>query len=87
MNTRVRTLLEWKTYRAGWESGFHLAARWFIGSLFQVKWTDVNFELDSPIGKEFVRAKAPIPAIGFIGRAWVTTRMAIHRRVQLVQAA
>jgi hypothetical protein len=77
VNTQVRTLLEWKTYRAGWEWDFISQPRWFIGSLFQVKWTDVNFELDSPIGKEFVRAKAPIPAIGFIGRAWVTTRVAI----------
>jgi hypothetical protein len=77
VNTQVRTLLEWKTYRVGWEWDFISQPRWFIGSVFQVKWTDVNFELNSPIGTEFARAKAPIPAIGFIGRAWVTTRVAI----------
>ena len=77
VNTQVRTLLEWKTYRAGWEWDFISQPRWFIGSVLQVKWTDVNFELNSPIGTEFARAKAPIPAIGFIGRAWVTKRVAI----------
>jgi len=77
VNATVGTLLEWKTYRLGYEWDFIAQPRWFIGTVLQVKWTDINFELNSPIGTEFARAKAPIPAIGVIGRAWVTTRVAI----------
>jgi hypothetical protein len=77
VNAQVGTLLEWKTYRLGYEWDFLSKPRWFIGTVLQVKYTDINFELESPIGSEFARAKAPIPAIGVIGRAWVTRRVAI----------
>ena len=77
VNTQVDTLLEWKTYRVGYEWDFVSKPRWFIGTVLQVKWTDINFELNSPIGTEYAKAKAPIPAIGVIGRAWVTKHVAI----------
>lgn len=73
VNTQVGTVLEWKTYRVGYEYDFLSKPRWFIGGVLEAKFTDVNFELNSPIGTEYARARAPIPAIGVIGRAWVTT--------------
>jgi len=77
VNTTVGTLLEWKTYRVGYEWDFVSQPRWFLGVLLEAKFTDVNFELNSPIGNEFVRARAPIPAIGVVGRAWVTSYASI----------
>jgi len=45
--------------------------------ILEAKFTDINFELNSPIGNEYARARAPIPAIGGIGRAWVTKNVSI----------
>jgi len=77
VNTQVGTLLEWKTYRIGYEYDFLSKPRWFIGAILEAKFTDINFELNSPIGTEFARARAPIPALGVIGRAWVTNYASI----------
>lgn len=77
VNTQVRTLLEWKTYRVGYQDHFLSKPRWFAGFIVEAKFTDINFELDSIIGNEFVRARAPIPAIGGIGRGWVTKNISI----------
>jgi hypothetical protein len=77
VSTQVGTLLEWKTYRIGYEYDFLSKPRWFLGFILEAKFTDINFELDSIIGTEYVRARAPIPAIGVIGRGWVTKNVAI----------
>lgn len=77
VNTQVGTLLEWKTYRIGYEYDFLSKPRWFAGFILEAKFTDINFELDSIIGKEYVRARAPIPAIGFIGRGWLTKNVSV----------
>jgi hypothetical protein len=77
VNTTVGTLLEWKTYRIGYEWDFLSKPRWYVGVILEAKFTDINFELNSPIGTEYARARAPIPAIGVSGRAWVTRNVAV----------
>ena len=71
VNTQVGTTLKWDTYRFGYEWDFISRSQGFFGVILEAKYTDVNFELSSPIGLEFVRAKAPIPAIGAIGRVYI----------------
>ena len=46
--------------------------RGFLGLILEAKYTDVRAEIDSAIGFEYARARAPIPAIGAIGRVYVT---------------
>ena len=77
VNTQVGTLLDWKTYRIGYEYDFLSKPRWFAGFILEAKFTDINFELNSIIGNEFVRARAPIPALGFIGRGWLTKNVSV----------
>jgi hypothetical protein len=77
VNAPVGTVLDWKTYRIGYEWDFLSQPRWFAGVIFEAKFTDINFELNSIIANEYVRARAPIPAIGVIGRGWVTKNVAI----------
>jgi len=77
VSTQVGTLLEWKTYRIGYEWDFLYQPRWYVGVILEAKFTDINFELNSPIGTEYARARAPIPAIGVGGRAWVTDNVSI----------
>lgn len=77
INTQVRSLLEWKTYRIGYEYDFVSNARGFFGMVLEAKFTDINVELNSVIGNEYARVQAPIPAIGAIGRVYVTRHASI----------
>ena len=44
--------------------------RGFVGLLLEAKYTDVQATLTNVLDTEFVRARAPIPAIGGIGRVY-----------------
>jgi hypothetical protein len=69
--TQVGTLLEWKTYRIGYEWDFVSRSWGFVGMILQAKFIDANVELDSVIGSEYVRVRAPLPAIGAIARVYI----------------
>jgi len=73
----VQTQADFLTYRFGYEYDFLYRSRGFVGVLLDLKYTDVNVELTSPIGVEFAQAVAPIPTIGFVGRGYVTKNVAI----------
>ncbi len=46
--------------------------------LFDVKYTDVNVGLNSPIGDEFTKAIAPLPTIGGVARVYATRNLALN---------
>ena len=49
----------------------------FIGVNINAKLTTIDVNLESPIGAEFFRQVAPIPAIGFAGRGYITPNLSI----------
>ena len=70
--------LKWKATRFGYEWDFIYRDRGFVGVLLDVKYTNVEASLSNVlIGREFVSAKAPIPAIGVIGRVYVVPNVSI----------
>jgi hypothetical protein len=74
----VATDLKWKAYRFGYEWDFVYRDRGFVGFLLDVKYTDVQTSIANVlVGEEFVSAKAPIPAIGVIGRGYVLPNVSI----------
>jgi hypothetical protein len=74
----VQTELKWKAYRFGYEWDFVYMDRGFAGLLLDLKYTDVEARLsNSLVGSEFVHARAPIPAIGGIGRVYVVPNISI----------
>src|SRR5688572_6883042 len=74
----VETSLKWRAYRFGYEWDFIYRDRGFVGLLLDVKYTDIEATLSNVfVGSEFVRAKAPIPAIGVIGRAYPAPNISI----------
>jgi hypothetical protein len=73
----VATNLRWRAYRFGYEWDFIYRDRGFAGLLLEVKYTDVEARLDNVFDREFVHARAPIPAIGFIGRGYVVPNVSI----------
>ena len=73
----VATTLDWRAYRFGYEFDFIYRDRGFLGLLLEAKYTDVEATLSNVIDSEFVRARAPIPAIGVIGRVYVVPNISI----------
>jgi hypothetical protein len=73
----VQTDMTWKAYRFGMEYDFVYRDRGFFGILLEAKYTDVEATLANIISTEFVRARAPIPAIGAIGRVYVAPNISI----------
>jgi hypothetical protein len=73
----VNTEAKLTTYRFGYEYDFFYRDRGYVGVLLDLKYTDVDVALDSPIGREFTTAVAPIPGIGVVGRGYVVPNVSI----------
>ena len=73
----VNTSADLTTYRFGYEYDFLYFPRGYVGALFDLKYTDVDVTLDSPIGSGFTRQVAPIPGIGVAGRGYVAKNVSI----------
>lgn len=70
--------LKWTAMRFAYEWDFVYRDRGFFGVVLEAKYTDVQASLENAlIGREFVSAKAPIPAVGFIGRGYVVPNVSI----------
>ncbi len=67
----------WKAYRIGYEYDFIYRDRGFLGVVLDAKFTDASIQLDSPINNEFASARAPIPAIGVIGRGYLLPNISV----------
>ncbi len=73
----VQTDANFKTYRFGYEFDFLQFKRGFVGALLDLKYTNIDVQLLSPIGSEFATAAAPIPTFGFVGRGYITPNFAV----------
>jgi hypothetical protein len=73
----VATDFKWRAYRFAYEYDFVYLSRGFIGMVLETKYTDVETTLSNVLDTEFVRARAPIPAIGVIGRGYVAPNFSI----------
>ena len=77
----VATELKWNAYNFGYEWDFVYRNRGFAGVVAEAKLTDVTATLTANLagstGIEFTHARAPIPAIGGIGRVYVVPNISI----------
>jgi hypothetical protein len=75
----VATEVIWKAYRFGYEWDFIYRDRGFAGLVLEAKYTDVAATLTAAAvgAAQFTEARAPIPAIGFIGRGYVVPNISI----------
>jgi hypothetical protein len=77
VNIPVNSTIDWKAYRFGYELDV-VSRNWgFVGLVLEAKYTNVFVQLKSPLANEFAEAKAPIPAIGVIGRYYVVPNISI----------
>jgi hypothetical protein len=73
----VESELDWGAYRFGYEYDFVYRNRGFVGVVLEAKYTDIKATLTNVLDTEFVHARAPIPAIGVIGRGYVAPNISI----------
>ncbi len=81
----MATTAQFKAWRFGYEYDFLYRERGFLGVLFDVKYTDVNVGLNSPIGDEFTKAVAPLPTIGGVARVYAARNLALNAEVSYVK--
>ena len=77
----TNTTLDWKAYRFAYEFDFITKNRGFAGFIVEAKYTDVNVQLATPVLNEFATARAPLPALGGIGRFYVVPNISITGEV------
>ncbi|MGE5244257.1 MAG: hypothetical protein ACM3SQ_08525 [Betaproteobacteria bacterium] len=73
----VTSSLDWKAFRFGYEYDVAYTNRWYAGLLLDVKYTNVNVTLADKFTTEFTHAKAPIPAIGGVGRVYLMPNLSV----------
>jgi hypothetical protein len=67
----------WNTWRFGYEYDFIYRDRGFVGLLLEAKYTKASISFESPVTSEFAEARAPIPAVGLIGRGYPVRNLAV----------
>ena len=74
----IQSAVEWKVWRFGYEYDFLYLPRGFVGVLLEARYTQFTAELNSAINTEFTTARAPLPALGVVGRGYVLPNVAIN---------
>jgi hypothetical protein len=75
----LQSEFDWNVWRFGYEYDAFYRSRGYVGVLVEARYTQMNAELRSPLYQpEFTRQKAPLPAIGIVGRAYPLPALAIN---------
>lgn len=73
----VQGQLKWDAWRFGYEYDFIYRDRGFLGIIAEAKYTHVSAGLNTPLINEFAEARAPIPALGLVGRGYLLSNLAV----------
>ena len=79
----VSSQFNWNVWRLGYEYDVLYKSRGFVGFLLEGRYTEFNATVAAPVLNEsqFTSAKAPLPAIGVVGRGYVLPELAINFEV------
>ncbi len=77
----IESSFTWKVWRVGYEYDFLYRERGFLGVLGEARFIDMTAELTSVFANELMNAKAVVPAVGLVGRAYVLPDVAINFEV------
>jgi hypothetical protein len=73
----VRSQLDWKVMRAGYEYDFIYRPRGFVGVFVEGRYTQLTASLVSLVAQGSVLAQVPLPSAGFVGRAYVVKNVSL----------
>jgi hypothetical protein len=78
----VTTTVDFTTDTFGYNFDFLSFSRGFVGAGIHVMLTNIDVDLQSPIGNEFFAQSAPIPAFSFAGRGYLTPKFAVDAELR-----
>ena len=81
----IHTQFDWKVMRLGLEYDVFYRSRGYVGFFLEGRYTQMTASLSSPIVSEFTTVKAPLPALGLVGRAYVLPEVAVNFEVSTFQ--
>ncbi|MCC7008606.1 MAG: hypothetical protein IT184_07300 [Acidobacteria bacterium] len=81
LNLPVKSTFDWNVLRVGLEYDFIYRSRGFVGLLLEARYTEMNAALSTPLTSESTSVKAPLPAAGIVGRAYVLPELALNFEV------
>jgi hypothetical protein len=73
----VTTSVNFSNDTFGYEYDFLYFSRGFVGASINIMLSNIDVDLQSPIGNEFFQQAVPIPAFGFAGRGYITPNFSI----------
>jgi len=73
----VSSAIRWDAWRLGYEYDLIHRTRGYFGVILEARYTDIEAALEAPFGREFTRARGPIPAIGGVLRLYPLRMLAI----------
>ncbi len=77
----VDSAISWNTWRLGYEYDVVHRSRGYFGLIVAAKYTHVEASLDTAFGREFTRARAPIPAIGAVMKIYPIRALGISAEI------
>jgi hypothetical protein len=77
----IQATFDWNVWRFGYEYDFVYRKRGYVGMLIEGRLTQMNAKLASPIDTEFTTVRAPLPALGVVGRVYVMPEVALNFEV------
>jgi len=81
----LNSQFDWKVFRLGLEYDVVYRSRGYVGFFLEGRYTEMTASLASPLVSEFTSVKAPLPAIGLVGRAYPLPELAINFEVSMFQ--
>ena len=76
-NLPIQATFDWKVWRIGYEIDVLTLSRGFAGITLEGRLTDFGASIKAPQTNEFTRAKAPLPAVGFIARVYPLPNLSV----------
>ena len=77
----VSSTIRWNAWRLGYEYDIVHRSHGYFGIILEAKYTDVEASLDTEFGREYARARAPIPAIGAVVRIYPVRALGVTAEV------
>lgn len=80
LHVPIQSQFDWKVLRLGYEYDFVYLPRGFVGVLLEARLTQFDASISAPVlsQDEFTSAKAPLPALGIVGRGYVLPNLALN---------
>ena len=77
----VASTMVWRTVRLGYQYDVVQRSRGYAGIIFEARYTELEAVLENAAGREFVRARGPIPSLGAMARFYPLPILAISTEV------